>query len=101
MPNPDQEILKSVTIGGTVAFIGYNTTLDNLKMNASYIVSRQLSIFGVNDGIGEIEPAINMLATGVINVEGLLEKMYDFSEVEEMFSTLSTKKHRLKNIVRC
>ena len=101
MPNPSAEILKAATIGGTVAFVGYNTTLDNLKLNASYIVSRQLSIFGINDGIGEIEPAINMLATGVINVDDLLEKMYDFSEVEEAFSNLSSKKHRFKNIIRC
>ena len=101
VPNPDPEFLQSVSNKGTVAFVGYNTTLENLKLNASYVVSRKLSLFGVNDGIGEIESAINMLATGVINVEGLLEKMYDFSEVQEMFTALSAKRHRFKNIVRC
>ena len=100
-PNPEPDLLKAVAQGGKVAFCGYNTTLDSLKLNAAYIVSKQLSLYGVNDGIGEIEPAINMLATGIINVEGLLEKMYDFSEVEEFFSTQATKKHRFKNIVRC
>ena len=100
-PDQEQELFKMSAQNGQIAFVGYNTSIEKLRLNASYIISKRLSIFGVNDGIGEIEPAINMLATGVINVNGLLEKMYDFSEVQEMFNTLSTKKHRFKNIVRC
>ena len=95
------DILDMANIHGRIAFVGYDTTLDKLKINAHYIISKGLSIFGINDGYGEIEPAINMLATEVVQVSGLLENMYDFSEVETAFATLSAKKHPLKNIVRC
>ena len=100
-PSIDANILNVAAKYGNVAFVGRDTAIDKFNIDAHFIISKRLSIFGVNDGYGEIETAINLLATEVIDVEGLLEKMYDFSEVQEAFTTLSQKRHRLKNIVRC
>ncbi len=100
-PHVDSNILSNVAKNGDVAFVGYDTSIDKLNLDSHYIISKRLSIFGVNDGYEEIEAAINFLATEVVDVEDLLEKMYDFSEVPEAFSALSQKRHRFKNIVRC
>ena len=100
-PSIDANILNTAAQFGNVAFVGRDVALDKFNINAHYIVSKRLTLYGVNDGFGEVETAINLLATEVIDVEGLLERMYDFSEVQEAFTALSTKRHRLKNIVRC
>lgn len=102
LPELDQDLLKLGAKNAKVAFVGFDITNEKLKLNANYIINKRLSIYGINDGFGEIEPAINMLATGVIDVGGLLDKMYDFTEVDQAFASLSSKRPpRFKNIIRC
>ena len=100
-PHIDANILNVSAKFGNVALVGRDTSIDKLSVDAHYIISNRLTVYGVNDGYGEIETAINLLATEVVDVEGLLEKMYEFNEVEDAFNAISTKRHRLKNIVRC
>lgn len=100
-PEIDPDILKFVSNNGKVGLLGYNTALENIKLDISYVVKKRLTIYGFNDGIGEIETAINMLATGIIKVDSLIEKIYDFSKIQDAFMELSSKKSRFKSLVRC
>lgn len=100
-PEIDPDILRFVSTNGKVGLLGYNTAIDKMKMDISYVIQKRLTIYGFNDGIGELETAINMLATGIIKVDSLLEKMYEFEEVQDAFMQLSSKKSRFKSIVRC
>ena len=97
----DQDILSIVSQNGKIGFVGYNTSLGKMPIDSHFIISKRLSIYGINDGIGEIESAINMLATDVVKVEDLLDKMYDFSEVNTVFKKLASSPIRLKTIIRC
>ena len=95
------DILKYISQNGKAAFIGFNTTIDKTNIDISSIINKRLTIYGINDGIGEIEPAINMLATGIVKVDNLLDKVYDISQVKDAFLDLSSKKIRFKSIVHC
>ncbi len=101
LPQIAPDILKLCAQNAKVAIMGYNTAVADTKIDVSYIVGKRLSMLGINDGIGEIESAINMLATGVIRVNGLVEKLYDFSEVPDVFNALSTVRPRFKYLIKC
>lgn len=65
---------------GNVAVTGYNRFVDKeFKLDA--ILKKQLMVVGVENGVGAIQSAINMLATGVIKTDGLCGKEISFDEL--------------------
>lgn len=100
-PDITEDILKFVSLNAKVGFIGFDTTIDKINIDISNVMNKRLSVFGINDGIGEIDPAINMLATGIIKTDNLVEKIYDISQVQDAFLDISSKKTRFKTIIHC
>lgn len=65
---------------GNLAITGYNRFVEKeFKLNT--ILQKQLAIVGIENGVGEIQSAINMLATGVIKTNGLVGKEISFDEL--------------------
>lgn len=94
-------MLSYVRQGGKVAIAGFNTSKPSLKGDFSPIVNNDLQVFGISDGFGEIETAINMLATGIVKVDALVEQIVDISEAQTVFSALAKKNNYLKTIFKC
>ncbi|MDE6189764.1 MAG: zinc-binding dehydrogenase [Clostridia bacterium] len=94
-------MLSYVRHNGKVAIVGYNTSKVALKGDFSPIVNNNLQIYGISDGYGEIEAAINMLATGTVKVDSLIEQIVDISEAQNTFSALAKKSNYLKTIFKC
>lgn len=86
---------------GNVAIVGYNKAIPPLKGDLSPIIANNLTVYGISDGFGEIETAINLLATEVVKVDSLIEQEVDISEAQEVFSELAKKHNYLKTIFKC
>ena len=95
------KMLHYLRKNGKVAIVGYNTAIPPLKGDLSPIIANNLSVFGISDGFGEIETAINMLATEVVKVDCLIEQEVDISEAKQVFSNLAKKHNYLKTIFKC
>ena len=89
------------TQNGKVAIVGFNTSKPSLKGDFSPIVNNNLTVYGITDGYGEIETAINMLATGTVKVDALIEQQVDISEAQTTFASLSKQSNYLKTIFKC
>jgi threonine dehydrogenase-like Zn-dependent dehydrogenase len=86
---------------GKVAIVGFNTSKPSLKGDFSPIVNNNLTVYGITDGYGEIETAINMLATGTVKVDALIEQQVDISEAQTTFASLAKQSNYLKTIFKC
>ena len=100
-PEIEYDLLKFAAVDAKIALAGFNTSTEKSKIDISYVVEKRLTIYGINDGIGQIATAINMLATDVINVDGLVEKVYNFDEAEKAFIDLEANTHRFKTLIHC
>ena len=94
-------ILYNLGNDGRVGMYGFATTINDLQGDLSPVITHNLTIYGVNNGQGEIETAINMLATETVKVDCLIDKVIDISEVEDVFEQLSHSTMYLKTIVKC
>lgn len=94
-------MLHYVRKKGNVAIVGCNTAVPPLKGDLSPIISNNLTVYGISDGFGEIETAINMLATEVVKVKSLIAQEADISEAQLVFSDLAKKHNYLKTIFKC
>ena len=94
-------MLHYVRKNGKVAIAGYNKDIPPLKGDLSPIIAKNLTVFGINNGFGEIETAINLLATGVVKVDCLIEQEFDYSEAQQVFSDMAKKHNYLKTIFKC
>ena len=95
------KMLSYVRRNGKVAVVGYNTSKPGLKGDFSPIINKNLTIYGISDGYGEIETAINMLATGTVKIDPLIEQEVDISEAQTTFSALAKQNNYLKTIFKC
>ncbi|MDE6211179.1 MAG: zinc-binding dehydrogenase [Clostridia bacterium] len=95
------KMLHYLRRNGKVAIVGYNTAIPPLKGDLSPIITNNLTVYGISDGFGEIETAINMLATEVVKVDCLIEQEVDISEAKQVFSDLAKKHNYLKTIFKC
>ncbi len=94
-------ILYNLGKDGRVGMYGFATTLNGLQGDLSPVITHNLTIYGLNNGQGEIETAINMLATEIVKVDSLIDKVVDISEVPSVFEELSKAPMYLKTIVKC
>lgn len=97
----DSEMLEWVTCGGKVGLIGFNTCRSGMRGDFSPIINRDLTVYGITDGIGELETAVNMLATGILRVDSLLDRVVPFEEVPDVFRDLLDKDNAFKTLVQC
>ena len=94
-------MLSYVRKNGKVAVVGFNTSKPSLKGDFSPVVNNKLTLYGISDGYGEIETAINMLATGTVKVDSLIAQEVDISEAQATFSELAKQNNYLKTIFKC
>lgn len=97
----DPDVLNIMAENSSIALVGYNKSLPEMNVNISQLVEKKISIYGINDGQNELEPAINYLATGIIKVDSLVDHTYMFNEVPEVFYDLSSKRLRFKTLIKC
>ena len=95
------KMLHFVRKNGNVAIVGYNTAIPPLKGDLSPIIINNLTVYGISDGFGEIETAINMLATEVVKVDKLIAQEVDISEAKNTFNSLAKQHNFLKTIFKC
>ncbi len=82
------KMLHYLRRNGKVAIVGYNTAIPPLKGDLSPIISNNLTVYGISDGFGEIETAINMLATEVVKVDCLIEQEVDMAKKHNYLKTI-------------
>lgn len=95
------KMLHYVRKHGNVAIVGYNTAIPPLKGDMSPIIANSLTVYGISDGFGEIETAINMLATEVVKVDKLVAQEVDISEAQTTFNALAKQHNFLKTVFKC
>ena len=100
-PNADG-LLACMRTGGKMCLAGLDKKTDALKADLSPVFSKCLEIYGLNNGDGEIETGINMIATEVVKVDKLVERIVDISQAAETFATMAKEPpHPLKTIIKC
>lgn len=100
---PEAEgLLSCMREGGKMCLAGLDKKTEAISADLAPVFTKGLEIFGVNNGDGEIETGINMIATEVVKVDKLVERIVDISEAEETFAKMAQEPpHALKTIVKC
>lgn len=95
---PARRIFSLAMNNGRVAIAGYN---ELIPMNADMqdILKKQLTVYGISDGAGEIASSLNMLATHSVNVSPFISKRISFMEAPEMFAELSQDKYKYLKVI--
>lgn len=70
--------------GGTIGIAGL--TESSMNANLNVVLQKQLLIKGVKNGFGQIDSAINMLATKIVDLSAMVKKVFKFSEAPLAFS---------------
>ncbi|MEG2413236.1 MAG: zinc-binding dehydrogenase [Clostridia bacterium] len=95
------DTLSYVGKNGKVGLIGFNKNISQLKGDFAPVINLGLTVYGVNDGFGEIASAINFLATQTVHVEKLIANVVAFDDVPNAILELSGKQNCFKTIVKC
>jgi len=98
-PNGDNIVSKCLDYtsnGGRVCIAEWSGIQTDLTGAFNAILSKQLTVFGVNNGAKLIPAAINMLANKTVSVEGIVSSIVPFSDVDKALLEEST--HPNKNI---
>ena len=95
-------LLSCMREGGKLCLAGLDKKTEELSADLAPVFIKGLEIFGLNNGDGEIETGINMIATEVVKVDKLVERIADISEAPDVFATLAKEPpHALKTIIKC
>lgn len=87
---------------GNVGIIGYNTFVNKLSADMRPILLNNLSIFGINNGMGNIETALNLLANKAVNIDLLINKTYEFDEADKAFNVAVKEQNKyMKLVINC
>lgn len=95
------EFLPCLAQNSKIALTSMCEIKDSYKCDLGQLISNNLSIIAVTDGEGEISTAINMLATGIVQVKDLIDRIVPFEDVPTVMTELSGKQYCLKTIVKC
>lgn len=82
------KLLSCLKPGGKAAFCGTGTIPTKASAPIAEIVAKRLEVFGIQSGDGELETAINMLATEIVKVDKLVGKLQEFKDAPEVFKQL-------------
>ena len=94
-------MLHYVRVNGKVAIVGYDKSVQSLKGDFSPVIKNNLTVYGINDGYGEIETAINMLATETVNVDKMIDSIEDIADIQTTLSNLAKTHNYFKTIIKC
>ena len=86
MANSNEKIQKAfdyASVGGKVAIVGWDYTAEIMNGNMSGILSKQLTVIGINNGQKQIPAAINMLAKKAVDVTPFISKEIKFEEADK------------------
>ena len=83
------KLLSCLKHGGKAAICGMGGMPTKASAPISEIVASKLEVYGVNSGDGELETAINMLATEIVKVDKLVASLEEFSDVPAVFEKLA------------
>ncbi|HEY8390205.1 MAG TPA: alcohol dehydrogenase catalytic domain-containing protein [Clostridia bacterium] len=86
LANSNDKIQKAfdyASVGGRVAIVGWEYIAEIMNGNVSGILSKQLTVMGINNGQKQIPAAINMLAKKVVDVSPFKIKDIKFDEVDQ------------------
>lgn len=75
-----QKVFDYASVGGRVAVVGWDYTAEIMNSNLSGILSKQLTVTGINNGQKQIPAAINMLAKKAVDVTPFITKEFRFEE---------------------
>lgn len=95
------DLLIQIKHGGKAAIVGYNPFIEPIQCNLAVVTARELKIYGVNNGFGEIPTAINMLANEIVKIKGLVEHRGDFNNYNEFIKNISDRNNYGKAIIEC
>lgn len=88
-----------ITDGGSIIVAGFVPDSKLHSADLSNILSKQVKIFGVNNGLDEFATSINLLANKSIKLDGIIDKAIDFAEAEEVFKDWSEDENKYKKVV--
>ncbi len=83
---PTSKLFSLARQNGSVGIIGYNNQTSPIDSDLSELLSRQLNLYGIKEGMKEITSAINMLAMKAIHVDMYQTSTVSFASVENIFS---------------
>ncbi len=86
LANSNEKIQKAfdyASVGGKVAIVGWDYTAEIMNGNMSGILSKQLTVIGINNGQKQIPAAINMLAKKAVDVTPFISKEIKFEEADK------------------
>lgn len=89
--------INAVRRGGTVTLIG--NLSPTVEMPLQTIVTRQLRLLGSCASAGEYRECIDLMATGVINVDPLISAIAPLNEGAEWFSRLYAREPGLMKVI--
>lgn len=85
---PIKDVLDCCAFNASICIGGYNTVAGNFPITK--ITQKHLNISGVYNGCGNYPSAINLVATNKINVENLVEKTVNFSQLDKELEKLES-----------
>ena len=92
-----KDVYSVAVTNANICLAGY-TNKDN-KLSVAQISKRHINIFGVYNGAGNYSSAINLLATGIVNVEPIIGSALHFDTLDKELKEISPEDLRMKSMV--
>lgn len=84
---------------GSIGVVGYNGIADNNTIRLQGLLSKQLTLIGINNGYLEIPTAINLLAQKAIRTDMFISKVAKFEDVPEILNEMSEYPYKYYKVV--
>lgn len=94
---PVKHIINLCSCRASVAFLLCDES--SQSVNVEDIVKKEITLTGINNGLGNFPSAINLLATKVVNVEGLKGQKITFSQVDKTLEQLTPQQVKIENVI--
>ncbi|MHA1664723.1 MAG: zinc-binding dehydrogenase [Candidatus Njordarchaeales archaeon] len=89
--------IHMTAFGGQVVVVGHGK--EATKIKETEIVSKELTIFGSRNSLGQFPRAIRMIASGIVNVESLISREFKFEESLNAFEYALQSKNASKILI--
>ena len=81
-------VFSLAKVGGDVIILCEHNAIKRFDADVSIISRRNLQVKGVSVGAFEYNSAINLLAQGVLDLDGFIEKKVEVEDADELFREL-------------
>ena len=86
-----------ISIGGKIAVVNLSMPYN---INIQEISSKQLSIFGISNGLSSYKAAINMIVNKTVKTDFLIDEIADFKNVPDIFEKMEKKPLTKQTIIK-